>query len=164
MKRILTVLAAVTAFASIGAAPALASQPAPAQPAGAHAATAVPMLRAGDILCSEDLCLQTLSINGPPNCNAVVREWPYTVNLYGHLEIAEPYNHHYFRNSTGGDHWWRAGIDGYNFTIPYFSPTSETEQPTNYGDAWQRNNPGRLPANYSIVGEVQFGIIGPYGC
>jgi hypothetical protein len=152
MKRILTVLAAVTAFAAISAAPALASQPAPAQPASAHAAKAARILRAGSILCSGDLCLQTLSIAGPPFCTAVVREWPYQVNLYGHFEITAPFDNHYTQNSRGGDHWWRAGIDGYNFTVPVFNLPNNADE-TYYGIAWQHTN-----GSYSHVGIIGFGI------
>lgn len=145
---------AIGAAALTFAAPAFAATPAPAP-----AAKAVHILRAGSILCSGDLCLQTLSVSGVPSCTAVVRTWPFNVNLYGHFEMSEPFNNHYTQNSQGGDRSWRAGIDGFDFTIPYFHTND-----TYYGIAWQRNNPGKLPANYSKVGVVGFGIAGPDGC
>jgi hypothetical protein len=128
--------------------------------ATAHPAKEVHILKAGQILCNRDLCLQTLSVTGPngsPPCTAVVREWPYNTNLYGHFELAETFAG-LIQNSPGKDHWWRAGIDGYNFTIPYFTGAF-----TYTGIAWQLNNPPN-GHSYSNVGEVKFGISGPTGC
>jgi hypothetical protein len=134
----------------------------PALPASAtaHPAKAVRILNAGEVLCSGFLCLQTLSVTGPtgrPPCTAVVREWPYKVNLYGHLELAETFAGLIY-NTPPPDHWWRGNIDGYNFTIPY-----STGGYTYTGIAWQLNNPPN-GHSYSNVGEVNFGISGPIGC
>ena len=154
-------LAALVSSLALTALPASAAAH-PARPASAtaHPAKAVRILRAGNILCSEFLCLQTLSVTGPtgrPPCTAVVREWPYNVNLYGHFELAETFAGLIF-NSSGGDHWWRGNIDGYDFTIPY-----STGAYTYTGIAWQLNNPPN-GHSYSNVGEVKFGISGPAGC
>ena len=144
---------AIGAAALTFAAPAFAATPAPA---AAPAAKAVHILRAGKILCSGELCLQTLSINAPV-CTAVVREWPYQVNLYGHFEITSPTNSHYTQNSAGGDHRWRAGIDGYNFTVPLFLNNNDY-----WGVAWQQSPP-RPGGSYSETGAVEFAITGYRG-
>jgi hypothetical protein len=101
---------------------------------------------AGSILCSGDLCIQTVAVDTAEGL-AEVNAWADTTTFTGHFEITVPKTWS-GENSTGGDKKWPAGGTHYSFVVPLFPGL--TYQAT----AWRRNSPG----HYSDIGRVNFGI------
>jgi hypothetical protein len=112
--------------------------------AGSLAVTAAPAsAAAGKIICKDDLCIQTLSVN-TTTCYAVVATWANTAKFYGHFEMINEITGEY---GNSPQQWWYAGGKNYHFTVewtPIFTFTAI---------AWKYANGG-----YSKVGEVDFGI------
>jgi hypothetical protein len=153
---LLSALSAAALAGTIGMAtlPASAATAIPARTAAAPAVnTAAVPAAIGSILCSGDLCIQTISAN-ITTCVAVVAAWADTSNFTGHFEIAVP-DELYVQNSTGGDRVWIAGGANYKFTVPFFGE-GETYQVS----AWRHNSNG----SYTRIGFVQFGINVPSFC
>ena len=111
-------------------------------PANAAAARA----NAGAILCSGDLCIQTVAVDTTEDL-AAVNAWADTTTFTGHFEITVPGTWS-GENSAGGDKRWPHGGTHYTFVVPLFPGL--TYQAT----AWRRNSPG----HYSHIGWKKFGI------
>jgi hypothetical protein len=110
---------------------------------GPSVLSALPANAAGAILCSGDLCIQTISINGT-NETAVVAAWANRSNFYGHFELFTPFDEDY---NSPTEHWTAGGAN-YKFTVPL-------EGGNGYNaTAWRQNS----STNYTEIGDVQFTI------
>lgn len=107
---------------------------------------------AGSIVCSGDLCIQTISVN-TTYCLAVVAAWADTSNFKGHFEMAVP-SEDYVQNSTGGNKEWYAGGANYKFTVPFYGEGAGYQ-----ATAWRYNG-----SSYTDIGRVNFTINVPSFC
>jgi hypothetical protein len=97
----------------------------------------------GKIICKDDLCIQTQSVN-TSTCYAVVAAWANTAKFYGHFEMINEITGGYANSSQ---QWWYAGGKSTKFTADW------TPVFTFRVIAWKDTN-----GSYSAIGTVNFGI------
>lgn len=101
---------------------------------------------AGSIVCSGDLCIQTVAVDTTEDL-AEVNAWADTTNFTGHFEITVP-DTWSGENSTGGNKGWPAGGTHYSFIVPLFAGLRYQ------ATAWRYNG----GTSYTNIGRVNFTI------
>jgi hypothetical protein len=113
-----------------------------AAPASASSESKVIASSGGEILCSGDLCLQTV-------CSALsigsVNTWAYYKTFYGHFEMSAP-DDHYLRNSPTRS-WPAGGTHSTFYGVPTSTPVAAT--------AWEEN---KTTHKYTDLGTIGFTI------
>lgn len=105
---------------------------------GSSALGALPASAAGMILCSGDVCIQTISVNAA-GTSAVISAWADTKNFSGHFELM-PFSG---AVQNTADQTWIAGGTRARFTAPLTEQNSHIF--TMYG--WVKNAPGKYTNN-----------------